>query len=124
MARALSKKEIEKIRKILLEKKQAVVDRAQRTLREEMTLDPNDLADEMDLASSEYNQQFEFRLRGREKKLLAKIELALSRMDAGTFGICEDCDEIIGKKRLEARPETTLCIQCKEAQEREEAAFS
>ena len=58
--------------------------------------------------------------RGREKSLLSKLDLALKKIEDGTFGICEICEEPIGKKRLEARPETTLCIKCKEDQEREE----
>jgi DnaK suppressor protein len=87
---------------------------------ENMALDTNDLPDEMDLASSEYLQSFEFRLRGREKSLLSKLDLALKKIDDGSFGVCEVCEEPIGKKRLEARPETTLCIKCKEDQEREE----
>ena len=51
---------------------------------------------------------------------LFQLDLALKKIDDGTFGICEICEEPIGKKRLEARPETTLCIKCKEDQEREE----
>ena len=51
---------------------------------------------------------------------LSKLDLALKKITDGTFGVCEICDEPIGKKRLEARPETTLCIKCKEDQEREE----
>jgi DnaK suppressor protein len=77
----------------------------------------------MDLAASEYIQSFEFRLRGREKNLLAKVDLALKKIEDGSFGICEVCDEQIGKKRLEARPETSLCIKCKEDQERDERTF-
>ena len=52
--------------------------------------------------------------------MLTKLDLALKKITDGTFGVCEICDEPIGKKRLEARPETTLCIKCKEDQEREE----
>ena len=88
-----------------------------------MALDPSDLPDEMDLASSEYLQSFEFRLRGREKYHLAKLERALQKIDDGSFGVCEECEEPISKKRLEARPETGLCIRCKEDQERDEKAF-
>ena len=107
--------------KLLEEKRKAVLERAREMLAvENMALDTNDLPDEMDLASSEYLQSFEFRLRGREKSLLSKLDLALKKIDDGTFGICEICEEQIGKKRLEARPETTLCIKCKEDQEREE----
>jgi DnaK suppressor protein len=54
---------------------------------------------------------------------LKKIERALLKIDEGTFGICEECEEPISIKRLEARPETTLCIRCKEDQERMEKAY-
>jgi DnaK suppressor protein len=120
-SKALTKKELKKFQELLVEKRKAVLERARQMLAvENMALDTNDLADEMDLASSEYLQSFEFRLRGREKSLLSKLDLALKKIDDGTFGICEICEEPIGKKRLEARPETTLCIKCKEDQEREE----
>ena len=120
-SKALTKKELKKFQELLEDKRKAVLERARQMLSEEnMTLDTNDLPDEMDLASSEYLQSFEFRLRGREKSLLSKLDLALKKIEDGTFGVCEICEEPIGKKRLEARPETTLCIKCKEDQEREE----
>lgn len=119
-SKALTKKELKKFQELLEEKRKVVLDRARQMLSEGMVLDANDLPDEMDLASSEYIQSFEFRLRGREKSLLTKLDLALKKIDDGTFGICEICEEPIGKKRLEARPETSLCIKCKEDQEREE----
>lgn len=122
-AKAPTKKELVKFKELLEEKRRAVLDRARKTLTEDMTLDPSDLPDEMDLASAEYTQSFEFRLRGRDKFLLAKLELALRKIDDGTFGACESCEEPIGKKRLEARPETSLCIRCKEDQERDERTF-
>jgi len=52
--------------------------------------------------------------------LLSKIEEALQRVEDGEYGICEDCGDEIGLKRLEARPVTTLCIDCKTAQETKE----
>ena len=122
-AKALTKKELAKFKELLEGKRRDVVDRARQTLTENMTLDPSDLPDEMDLASAEYTQSFEFRLRGRDKSLLSKLDLAIKKIDDGTFGNCESCDEPIGKKRLEARPETSLCIKCKEDQERDERTF-
>ncbi len=119
-SKSLTKKELKKFQELLEEKRKVVLDRARQMLSEGMVLDANDLPDEMDLASSEYIQSFEFRLRGREKSLLSKLDLALKKIDDGSFGICEICEEPIGKKRLEARPETSLCIKCKEDQEREE----
>ena len=119
----MKKTELKRFKKILEEKIEALIRNAQQTIAEDMTLDTNDLPDEMDLASSEYLQSFEFRLRGREKSLLSKLDLALKKITDGTFGICEICEEPIGKKRLEARPETTLCIKCKEDQERAEKDY-
>src|SRR5690606_20823710 len=119
----LNKRDLKKFRDLLESKRRAVLENAKKTLIEDMTLDPNDLPDEMDLASSEYLQSFNFRLRGREKAHLKKLDLALKKIDDGSFGICENCEEPITKKRLEARPETTLCIRCKEDQERDEKAF-
>lgn len=123
MATGLTKRDLTKFRKLLEGKRKAVLDNAKKTLVEDMTLDPNDLPDEMDQASSEYLQSFNFRLRGREKTHLRKIELSLRKLDDGSFGICDQCEEPINKKRLDARPETALCIRCKEDQERDEKAF-
>src|SRR5499426_1494947 len=119
----LKKKDLKRFRDILLSKKKEILRNAKRTLNEDMTLDADDMPDEMDLASSEYLQSFTFRLRGREKTFLKKIDHALAKIDEGTFGICEECEEPISPKRLEARPETTLCIRCKEDQERIEKAY-
>jgi DnaK suppressor protein len=119
----LKKKDLKRFREILVAKKRALLKNAQRTLSEDMALAPDDLPDEMDLASSEYLQSFTFRLRGREKTFLKKIDHALAKIETSTFGICENCEEEISLKRLEARPETTLCIRCKEDQEKREKAF-
>jgi RNA polymerase-binding transcription factor len=119
----LKKKDLNRFREILLGKRSEILKNARQTLSENMTLDTDDLPDEMDLASSEYLQSFTFRLRGREKTFLKKIDHALGKIDEGSFGVCESCDEDISLKRLEARPETTLCIRCKEDQERNEKAY-
>ena len=119
-SKAFNKKELKKFQELLEEKRKMVLDRARQMMSEGMVLDTNDLPDEMDLAASEYIQSMDFRLRGREKSLLSKLDQSLKKIEEGTFGLCESCDEPIGKKRLEARPETGLCIKCKEDQEREE----
>ncbi|MGZ3418430.1 MAG: TraR/DksA family transcriptional regulator [Polyangiales bacterium] len=119
----MSKAQLARFRKLLEEKRDDIIKKAKETLEEDMTLDTNDLPDEMDLASSEYLQSFTFRLRGREKVFLDKIEKALAKIEDGSFGVCEECGEEISVKRLEARPETTLCIRCKEDQERAEKDY-
>ena len=120
----VNKTQLKKFKTLLTEKRDEIVKKAKQTLEEDMTLDSNDLPDEMDLASSEYLQSFTFRLRGREKAFLDKINKALIKIDDGSFGVCEECGEEISIKRLEARPETTLCIRCKEDQERMEKDYS
>ena len=120
---ALKKKDLKRFEKLLIEKKEEILKNAKKTLNEDMTLAQDDMPDEMDLASSEYIQSFTFRLRGREGTFLKKIDHALAKIEEGTFGVCEECGEPIAVKRLEARPETTLCIRCKEDQERVEKTF-
>src|SRR6187200_657807 len=120
---AMNKAQLKKFRALLEEKRDEIVKKAKQTLDEDMTLDSNDLPDEMDLASSEYLQSFTFRLRGREKVFLEKIERALTKIKEEAFGDCEECGEEISMKRLEARPETALCIKCKEDQERAEKDY-
>lgn len=78
--------------------------------------------DVSDQASAEVDQNFSMRIRERERKLLKKIDEALGRMDADTYGTCERCSGDIPYKRLKARPVTTLCIECKTLQEQEEQA--
>jgi len=76
--------------------------------------------DPLDRAVTEFDTSFAFRLREREGNLIRKIQDALSRLEDGTFGICEECGEEISRGRLQARPITTLCIKCKDKQEADE----
>ncbi|MBI4081469.1 MAG: RNA polymerase-binding protein DksA [Candidatus Lambdaproteobacteria bacterium] len=76
--------------------------------------------DPTDRASVESERNLTLRIRDRERKLRAKVEEALARIDDGSFGICEVCGEEIGEHRLLARPVTTLCINCKSDQEEDE----
>ena len=122
-AQGLNQKELKRYKKILEESKASLLESAKKTLVEEASFDTDDLPDEIDLASSEYAQSMVFRLRDREKFLLQKIEKALQRIEEGTFGVCERCEEDISPKRLEARPVTTLCIRCKEEQEKKEKSY-
>ncbi len=77
-------------------------------------------ADPGDRALLESNRNFDLRISDRERKLISKVQEALRRVDDGTFGLCEECNEYIGEARLRARPVTTLCIDCKEDEERRE----
>ena len=87
---------------------------------EEFSLAKDDMLDEADLSSSELEQSMRMRLRNREALFLKKIDEALARLSDGTFGECEKCEDEIEVRRLEARPTTTMCVNCKEDSERRE----
>ena len=78
--------------------------------------------DPTDRASHETDTNFLLRVKDRERKLITKINEALKRIDDGVYGICELCGEDISVKRLEARPVTTCCIECKKEEEEQEKA--
>ena len=76
-----------------------------------------------DRASSETDRAIELRARDRQRKLIAKIDAALSRIDDGTYGYCEETGEPISLRRLEARPIATLSIEAQERHERRERVY-
>ena len=79
-----------------------------------------DLADR---ASSETDRAIELRARDRQRKLIAKIDAALQRIEDGTYGYCEETGEPIALKRLEARPIATLSVEAQERHERRERVY-
>jgi DnaK suppressor protein len=117
-------KTLTRFRRTLLEEKQRILNNSQNAIKHELALSTDDLADETDLTVSEMNQNLMFKLRDRERQLLSKIDQALAKVDDGTFGTCEDCEEPIEPRRLEARPVSTLCIACKEREEHKEKIYA
>jgi DnaK suppressor protein len=120
----MNKRQAKKFQEILMKQRQQITRNASRALEGEIRLDPDDIPDELDLASSESALSFTGRLRAREATLLQKIDHALEKIAEGTFGVCEGCGEKIGVKRLEARPVAELCIDCKVEQERSERTMA
>ncbi len=120
----LTKQQLGAFAKLLKDKRDHLIEEAKRTLDNDMVVPSEERMDEVDQASSEYMQAFSFRLRGRERFLMGKIATALTKIDEGAYGLCEECEDPISLKRLQARPEAQLCIQCKEAQEKEEAVYA
>ena len=116
----LKKKDLQRFTTRLKEDKAKILNQLEKTAKADLQLSADDLPDEVDLASSELNQSMGLRLRDRERSLLQKIEMALAKIEEGTYGICEVCEEAIEAKRLEVRPVAEMCIRCKEAQEHEE----
>jgi DnaK suppressor protein len=102
---------------MLTQKINELLNEAEKTVSE-MTNEKVNFPDPTDRASLESDRNFELRIRDRERKLIAKMQEAIKRIDDGTFGICESCGGPISEKRLMARPVTTLCIDCKTKQEK------
>lgn len=115
----MEKARLEEFRQILHEQMEQLLRDAERTVSE-MNDEKTNFPDPTDRASLESDRNFELRIRDRERKLINKIQEALGRIEAGTFGICEVCEEDISEARLKARPVTTLCIDCKMEQEKKE----
>jgi len=106
-------------RALLLSRINELLNGAGKTVAE-MTDENENFPDPNDRASLESDRNFELRIRDRERKLIAKMQEALKRIDDGTFGLCDSCGGPISEKRLQARPVTTLCIDCKTKEEKME----
>jgi DnaK suppressor protein len=119
----LKEKQLDEFRSLLEDEKSKLLEKAMHTLKNEIELSKDDMSDEADLASALTDQSLSLRLRGRERTLIDKIDHALKRIDSGEFGTCVVCEDDIDKKRLLARPVTTMCIACKEEQERRERQY-
>ena len=118
----MDRAQLEHFRQLLQQKVDDLLGEADKTLGD-MNDQDDHFPDPTDRASVESDRSFELRIRDRERKLIQKIRKALERIEDGSYGICEECGEDIGEKRLEARPVTTLCIECKSRQEQAEKAI-
>lgn len=116
---ALSRKQFDEFQKQLSEWRRDLEQGLSQSVNA-MTEEISTFPDPTDQASMETDRDFDIRIRDRERKLIRKIDQAIERIKDETFGQCESCGGDIGVKRLQARPVTTLCIDCKTAQEREE----
>ena len=109
-------------RQKLLNWREDILKEARETLQHLQDENQNhpDLADR---ASSETDRAIELRARDRQRKLIAKIDAALQRLEDGTYGYCEETGEPISLKRLEARPIATLSVEAQERHERRERVY-
>jgi DnaK suppressor protein len=118
----LSPKEKKEIRTVLEDEQKRLVKKSENALAYSMNHERNIGRDSIDESMEEEIFSTEMRLHDREKFLLGKINKQLVRLEGDEIDVCEDCGEKISFRRLMARPVTTLCIDCKEQSEREEAA--
>ncbi len=118
----MNEKQREYFRAKLLAWKDDILKEARDTLQHLQDENQNhpDIADR---ASSETDRAIELRARDRQRKLIAKIEAAIARIEDGTYGYCEETGEPISLKRLEARPIATLSVEAQERHERRERVY-
>lgn len=109
-------------RKRLLDWKDEILRQTRETLAI-LHEDSTQHADLADRATSETDRATELRTRDRQRKLIAKIDAAIARIDDGSYGYCEDTGEPIGLKRLDARPIATLSVEAQERHERREKVY-
>ncbi len=109
---AVRKEKIEAIRNYLIERRDALrVEVRQAT--EGFINDDVTFSDSVDQASADTDRTVAVQVQNREREGIKEIEGALKRIEQGSFGICESCDDEISDARMKAYPETTLCIVCK-----------
>ena len=118
----MNERQREYFRRKLLAWREDILREARETLQhlQDESQNHSDLADR---ASSETDRAIELRARDRQRKLIAKIDAALQRIDDGTYGYCEETGEPISLKRLDARPIATLSIEAQERHERRERVY-
>jgi DnaK suppressor protein len=118
----MNERQREYFRQKLTAWKEEILREARETLQhlQDESQNHSDLADR---ASSETDRAIELRARDRQRKLIAKIDSALDRIEDGTYGYCEETGEPISLKRLDARPIATLSIEAQERHERRERVY-
>jgi DnaK suppressor protein len=118
----MNERQREYFRARLLDWKEDIIRETRDTLQhlQDESQNHSDLADR---ASSETDRAIELRARDRQRKLIAKIDAALQRIDEGTYGYCEETGEPIAIRRLEARPIATLSVEAQERHERRERVY-
>ena len=118
----MNEKQREYFRMKLLQWKDDILEESRETLAnlQEDTAQHPDLADR---ASSETERSLELKARDRQRKLIAKIEAALRRIEDGSYGYCEETGEPISLRRLDARPIATLSVEAQERHERREKVY-
>ena len=122
----LTKKELNYYKKLILKRKDELIDGLKHSLEDTLKKSPRDASGDIsgyalhmaDLATDAYDREFSLDLAANERELLYEIDEALKKIEEGNFGICEECQCHIIKSRLKAIPYTRFCLKCQEAKEK------
>ena len=126
MKKKFNKKELAEFKKIVLKRKEEVLDDikhiSEDTLKKSQKEASGDISGYTyhmaDVATDNYDREFSLGLASNERKMLYELDDALKKIEEGTFGICEDCKSPIAKNRLKAVPSARLCVKCQEKKEK------
>ena len=120
MNRKLTQKQIEEFKNLFLKQKEDILTFCKKNVSvPEIDID----GDEIDVIQASILHAVDSKIIERELQKISKIDIALLKIERGIFGNCEECDDLISKKRLEARPEAEFCIFCQEKAEAEAKLF-
>jgi DnaK suppressor protein len=113
----MEKQKLERFRKSLLKTREGILNKAKKLKEESYTLGTDGIQDMADAASNSYNADILMSISDNDLNLLKDIDNALDKIKNGAYGICEECEEKINEKRLEANPVARYCISCKRLME-------
>ena len=112
LKKGIDKKTIARLKKILLKEREEIVGEVRQIFESSKEMGQDGIQDIGDEAANIYNKQILLSLTESERMRLQEMDEALDRIEAGTYGICEECGEPIGLKRLEVRPVAKYCVPC------------
>ena len=126
MKKKFDKKELAEFKKLVLKRKQEILDDIKHisddTLKKSQKEASGDISGYTyhmaDVATDTYDREFSLGLASNERKMLYEFDDALKKIEEGTFGVCEDCKNLIAKNRLKAVPSARLCVKCQQKREK------
>lgn len=126
MKKKLNKKDLVLFKKLILKKKESIVEEINHISEDTLKKSQKDASGDIsgytyhmaDVATDTYDREFSLGLASNERRLIYDLDDALKKIEEGTFGICEDCETSITKTRLKAIPYAKLCVKCQEKREK------
>lgn len=126
MKKKFTKKELQEFKRIVLKRREEILDSIKHSSEDTLKKTQKDAAGDIsgytyhmaDVATDTYDREFSLGLASNERKLLYELDDVLKKIEEGTFGICEDCKNLIAKNRLKSIPYARLCVKCQEKREK------
>ena len=122
----MTKKELKEFKKLVIKKKEELLDSMRHISEDTLKHSQKDAAGDIsgytihmaDMATDAYDREFSLGLATSEQKVIFEVDDAMKRIEEGTYGVCEDCEKLIAKRRLKAVPHARLCIKCQQKREK------